>query len=80
MARAQPLALPFYHYGMHEVLGVGAKVPARGKTVRVLFGDPIDCRREVAKERDARSLTAIAYEALTDLQQALHPAFRRTPA
>src|SRR3989304_994874 len=43
MAEARPVILPFYHYGMHEVLPVGAKLPRRGRTVRLVFGEPVDC-------------------------------------
>jgi monolysocardiolipin acyltransferase len=80
MADARPVALPFYHYGMHEVLPVSAKLPARGRTVRVLFGEPIDCELEMAKDRTPRTLTALAYEALSDLEQRLHPAFKLAAA
>jgi monolysocardiolipin acyltransferase len=41
--QAKPLALPFYHVGMQDVLPVGAIMPRRGKTVRVMFGQPTDC-------------------------------------
>ena len=42
IAETNPIGLPFYHYGMHEVLPIGAKVPRWGKDVRLLFGDAID--------------------------------------
>jgi hypothetical protein len=74
MAEARPIALPFYHYGMHQVLPVGAKFPARGKTVRVLFGEPFDC--ETAKELTPPTLTALAYESLSELEQDVHPAYK----
>jgi hypothetical protein len=80
MADARPLALPFYHYGMHQVLPVGARMPARGKTVHVLFGEPMDCEQAPASQRDSASFSAAAYEALSRLEQVAHPAFRLTPA
>lgn len=39
----RPLALPFYHHGMHRVLPVGARVPARGQHVQLRFGEIVDC-------------------------------------
>jgi monolysocardiolipin acyltransferase len=78
MAEARPIALPFYHYGMHRVLPVGARLPRRGNTVRVVFGHPIDCEQEVAKERTTRTLTTLAHEALTQLEAAVHPAANLT--
>jgi len=41
--QAKPLTLPFYHTGMQDVLPVGAIMPRRGNTVRVLFGQVTDC-------------------------------------
>ena len=43
MAKARLIALPFYHHGMHEVLPVGAGLPRRGRTVRIIFGEAFDC-------------------------------------
>ena len=37
---ARPLVIPFYHYGMHDVLPIGSAIPRTGKRVRVCFGDP----------------------------------------
>lgn len=87
MAEAQPIALPFYHYGMHEVLPVGARLPRRGKSVRLVFGDPVDCSRayirEVAPALEAggaagpplwEALAERAYDALHRLETAVHPA------
>ena len=34
---AQPILLPFYHFGMHEVMPVGRWLPRIGKTVKVQF-------------------------------------------
>jgi monolysocardiolipin acyltransferase len=88
IARAQPLALPFYHYGMHEVLPVGAIRPRTGHHVRMVFGETIDCddawvARVVAAPGCAatdgpelwRAIAAETYDALSALQRAVHPAF-----
>ncbi len=89
MTKARPIALPFYHYGMHEILPVGAKLPRRGKTVRVLFGDAIDCNedflREVAASAGSTGLESPAlwealaertYDVLRRLELVIHPAAR----
>ncbi len=87
MTEAQPIALPFYHYGTHEILPVGAKLPRRSKTVRVLFGDPINCNDDFLREVVAsagspevagpalwEALAERAYEALRQLEVVVHPA------
>jgi monolysocardiolipin acyltransferase len=91
MAEAEPVALPFYSYGMHHVLPVGAKTPRRGKTVRVRFGEPIDCDaryvREVAAAAEPplagpllwEALTARACDALLALQAEINPAAAARP-
>jgi monolysocardiolipin acyltransferase len=38
LAEARPIAIPFYHYGMHEIMPVGSTLPRMGKQVRVQFG------------------------------------------
>ncbi len=89
MAEARPLALPFYHYGMHEILPVGAKLPRRGRTVRVLFGDPIDCNDDFLCQVAAsvgspdleglalwEALAERAYAVLRQLELRIHPAAR----
>ena len=35
---ARPILMPFYHYGMHEVLPIGSVVPRVKKKIKVLFG------------------------------------------
>jgi len=90
MAEARPLVLPWYHYGMHEVLPVGAKLPRRGRTVRVVFGEPLDCddayvRRAAAEAGDPdlqgpplwEALAAAAHDALRSLELQVHPAAGR---
>ena len=89
MTEAQPNALPFYHYGMHEILPVGAKLPRRGRTVRVLFGDAIDCNdgllHEVMASAESsepkgpglwEALAERMYEVLRQLEIVIHPAAR----
>jgi monolysocardiolipin acyltransferase len=76
MADTRPIALPFYHYGMHAILPIGAKTPRRGNTVRLLFGEPFDC----AGADDADALTARSYEALRGLERRLHPDAQGEPS
>ena len=40
LAEAKPIAMPFYHYGMHHILPIGQKIPSRGHSVTVRFGEP----------------------------------------
>ena len=87
MAEARPVLLPFYHYGMHEVLPVGAKLPRRGRTVRVVLGEAVDCddayvtaaaerAGDAALEGPAlwEALAAAAHDALRRLETEVHPA------
>ncbi len=46
LEETSPIAIPFYHYGMHEVLPIGRSMPSLGKTIRVRFGPPIDITDE----------------------------------
>lgn len=64
MAEAKPVLLPFYHDGMHRVLPIGAKVPRRGQTVRVRFGEAIDCDDEYL--RSAGGDSPALWEALAE--------------
>jgi monolysocardiolipin acyltransferase len=79
MAEARPIALPFYHHGMHRVLPVGARLPRCANTVRVVFGSPIDCERlssSTATTKGPRlwaELTEHARAALTRLESQVHP-------
>lgn len=50
IAETNPIGLPFYHYGMHEVLPIGAKFPRWGKNVRLMFGDAIDFNKELVDQ------------------------------
>lgn len=80
MAEAQPIALPFYHYGMHDVLPVGSLRPRRGKQVRLVFGEKIDCA-ELAGGQPSRQVAALmtktALEALQELERRVHPDARK---
>jgi monolysocardiolipin acyltransferase len=91
MAEARPLVLPWYHYGMHEVLPVGAKLPRRGHPVRVVFGEALDCddayvRSIAAQAGDAalqgpplwEALAAAAHAALRRLELQVHPTAARS--
>ncbi len=76
MAEALPVALPFYHYGMHKVLPVGSLRPRRGKRVRLVFGEPIDCAalaKGQAGKRVPSLMTKAALDALLALERRVHP-------
>ncbi|HSP55768.1 MAG TPA: hypothetical protein VLS25_09290, partial [Dehalococcoidia bacterium] len=73
---ALPIALPFYHHGMHEVLPVGSLRPRHGKRVRLVFGEPIDCAELAAGQSGRRTptlMTRAALDALQALEQKVHP-------
>jgi monolysocardiolipin acyltransferase len=40
MRETNPVVMPFYHYGMHEVLPIGQALPNSKKKVDVYFGTP----------------------------------------
>lgn len=42
IARARPLVLPFYHFGLERVFTPDKRLRA-GREVEVLFGEPVDC-------------------------------------
>ena len=83
IAETNPIGLPFYHYGMHEVLPIGAKFPRWGKDVRLTFGDAIDFNTELvgqiagtdeAAQRGPKLWDALAgytHEVLSNLEQAV---------
>jgi monolysocardiolipin acyltransferase len=87
IAETKPLALPFYHYGMHAVLPVGSVRPRARKDVRLLFGDVIDCddawlSEVAARHGDAgdgpglwRAIAAETHETVARLERRVHPAF-----
>lgn len=85
IAETKPIGLPFYHTGMGEVLPIGAKVPRRGKRVRVVFGEAVDYNEalvaEIAGQDEAsqrgpklwEALTDHAYEVLSGLERSVRP-------
>jgi monolysocardiolipin acyltransferase len=86
VAEAKPLALPFYHYGMQNVLPVGAVRPRSGNEVRMVFGEAINCddawiagvTAKAGPEGDTDTWRAIAaelYAAEAALERTIHPAF-----
>ena len=79
MAEAHPIALPFYHYGMQDVLPVGAKMPRWRKKVRMVWGEPMDCdllANELGGTSGPRlwdALTERTYSVLREMEVAIHP-------
>jgi monolysocardiolipin acyltransferase len=83
IAEANPIALPIYHYGMHQVLPRGAKLPRFGKRVRMVIGEPIDFSEGGSDESVGASelrpaevweaLTTRCYEALRQMESRFHP-------
>ena len=66
LAQANPIALPFYHYGMHDVLPIGAKLPRVRKKVIVQFGKSTTITPEwIAQNCQAESPVEI-WKALRD--------------
>jgi monolysocardiolipin acyltransferase len=49
----EPLVLPFYHHGMAGVLPVGSLRPRGGQSLRVLFGEVVDCDADWVARVDA---------------------------
>ena len=84
LSEAKPIAMPFYHYGMHNVLPIGKTVPGRGHSVTVRFGHPTvvteDWLDELgrtqpgdAKLAHYRRLADWSEAQLTKLEQLTHP-------
>ena len=82
LADTQPIAVPFYHYGMQEVLPIGQRVPSVGKTVKVRFGPAQQVTNQWIEENHAKggdeqstwaSLTEWSREQLRLLECAVHP-------
>jgi monolysocardiolipin acyltransferase len=81
---AHPLTLPFYHYGMHKVLPVGAMRPRAGNEVVLRFGHPTVCDGDFVSQwtsgagpDDSRSrwetLAAWAHGQLRSMELDLNP-------
>jgi monolysocardiolipin acyltransferase len=88
IAETRPIALPLYHYGIHEVLPVGATRPRSGHRVRLAFGAALDCDeawvRETAKRRTGaepagpalwEALAAETHDVLAAMERTIHPSF-----
>jgi monolysocardiolipin acyltransferase len=86
IAQAKPLVLPFYHYGMQNVLPVGSSRPRWGKRVRVVFGEPLDCNSEWIDDACLRragdktdgpklwdAIAAELYDVLAAMEHRIHP-------
>jgi monolysocardiolipin acyltransferase len=81
LAEAQPIAIPFYHYGMHKVMPVGSVLPRLGKRVRVQFGSATEMSEQWF-EANCPDLTGVSlwkalrdwsYEALAELELETRP-------
>jgi len=83
LAAAKPIAIPFYHYGMHEILPIGRRFPKWGKKVRVMFGehtlvtdDLLAAMTDPSDETDSalwQTLASWSYDQLRCLEQVVHP-------
>jgi monolysocardiolipin acyltransferase len=88
---ARPIALPFYHYGMQDVLPVGSNRPRAGQRVQLLFGEPTSCddaflaslaagAHEQGERARWEALAQWAYGQLRALELRAHPAAREEHA
>ena len=85
IAETNPITLPFYHFGMHSVLPVGAVRPRAGQDVRVVFGEAIDCdthwvegiaaRSNVRGPRLWEAISAEMHAVVAAIERTVHPAF-----
>jgi len=83
LSEAKPIAMPFYHYGMHRILPIGQTVPKRGHSVTVRFGEPTVVSDEwlqthrgegsLAHSEHYASLTAWCETELQALEAVTHP-------
>lgn len=81
LAEAKPIAIPFYHYGMHDILPVGSSLPRMGKRVRVQFASSTriddDWLSTHCPDRSGvdlwKSLRDWSYEELADLEKKTRP-------
>lgn len=81
---AHPVALPFYHYGMQDVLPIGSMRPRAGNRVVLRFGEGTVCDEALVaritggvdandERRRWEALSNWAYEQLRPLERALNP-------
>jgi len=71
-----PLLLPYHHWGMEEVLPIGARLPRLGKHVQLRFGEITDSRDDLA-QRSIDEITRWAEDQLTALQSEARAAARQ---
>ncbi len=82
---ARPLLMPFYHYGMHEILPIGTMIPNKGKEVNIHFGEA-ECiddnwwfQRLGTRVEEVESLfawqraTEYTQQILLELEKQVHP-------
>ena len=77
---ALPIALPFYHYGMHQLLPIGSKFPKVGKEVHVYFDAPTVISEKWLTQFPAEAtvdrwdqIAQWSYQALRKLEEKVHP-------
>ena len=81
LAEAKPIAMPFYHFGMHNILPVGSAVPRAGKKVKVQFADAVEINDDWLEQnypgQDGmalwKALRDWSYETLADLEVKTRP-------
>jgi monolysocardiolipin acyltransferase len=80
IAEAKPIVLPFYHYGMHQILPVGARLPRVGHSVRLRFGEAVDTAaahpewfERPSDESLWREIADWSQGVLRNLELAVHP-------
>lgn len=66
LAEAKPIAIPFYHYGMHDVLPVGSSIPRTGNKVLVQFAAATDINDQWLSENYPALQSRDRWQALTD--------------
>ena len=67
ICEAKPILMPFYHYGMQNVLPIGAALPKLGKKVTVRFGKAqvadLDWFSSVGVSEEIKDLRSLSQEA-----------------
>ncbi len=87
ITESNPICVPFYHFGMHRVLPIGARLPRFGNQVRVKFGKATDCNEEFLRSLNAadgtsinRALAQWSYSRLRELELSVNPNAIQIPA
>lgn len=77
---AKPIAIPFYHYGMHKVLPIGASIPRFGTSIQVQFGEYTSVTADwleqftgQTKEERWDAISAWSHRILRQLEERVHP-------